>query len=99
MNSDEKNLKEQWTIKSVLTSEVKFVIGVVTIALGLVAPYYSQKQDIALIQKDIAIINTNHEAHIQDITKNIEEIKLEQVEQNKQIIENQQQIIILLNKK
>ena len=68
------------TIKKVLTTEVKFVIGLIVFVLGGVAPYYQMKQDIALIQKDISIINTNHEAHIQDILKNIEEIKKQEIQ-------------------
>lgn len=91
MDNNETNLKQTNTIKNVLTAEVKFIIYIITIVLGVVAPYYAIRQDIALIQKDISIINTNHELHIQDITKNIEELQ-------KQQIELQKQIYIILNK-
>lgn len=73
-------------IRSILTSEVKFVIGIVMFVLGVVKPYYEAKQEIALIQSSISNINMNHEVHIQDILKNIEEIKKEQSTQQKIII-------------
>ncbi len=86
-------------IKSVLSTEVRFVIGVITIALGVVRPYYAMKEDLALIQKDISVINSNHEVHIQDINQNIKEIKQAEINQNAQIIELQKQILIISSKK
>lgn len=79
------------TIKNVLTSEVKFIIYIITIVLGAVAPYYSIRQDIALIQKDIAIINSNHILHIQDIAQSMKE-------QQTEIKEMQKQIYIIINR-
>ncbi len=52
--------------------------------------------DIALIQKDISIINLNHEAHIQDILKNIEELKKQDKELDDKLDLQQQAIIKLL---
>jgi hypothetical protein len=69
------NLKQKSMIKSVLTSEVKYVIGIIVFITGVVAPYYTIRQDIALIQKDISIINTNHETHIQDIITELQKMK------------------------
>jgi hypothetical protein len=79
------------TIKNILTAEVKFIIYIITIVLGAVAPYYSIKQDIALIQKDIAIINSNHLSHIQDITQQMKENQSD-------IKEMQKQIYIIINR-
>lgn len=58
-----------------LRSEVGVVVSIVVFIFGVIAPYFTIRESIALIQKDIAIINTNHEAHIQDILKNIEEMR------------------------
>lgn len=89
----EQNYKEQSLIKSVLTSEVKFVIGVITIALGVVAPYYGIRQDIALIKNDVSNINANHEVHIQDIQQSIKDLQVTVTAQNAEIIDLQKQII------
>jgi hypothetical protein len=78
-------------LKTVLTSEIKFIIYIITIVLGALAPYYSIKQDIALIQKDIAIINSNHILHIQDLAQQMKE-------QQTEIKELQKQIYIIVNK-
>lgn len=91
MDNNETNLKQTNTIKNVLTAEVKFIIYIITIVLGAVAPYYSIKQDIALIQKDISIINSNHLVHIQDISQQIKE-------QQTEIKEIQKQIYIIINR-
>lgn len=80
------NNKGDNDIRSKLTSEVKFIISIVAFVLGGVAPYYSIKQDIALIQKDIEVINSNHMAHVQDLTQEIKDIKKEQLEMQKQIL-------------
>ncbi|MFA5050958.1 MAG: hypothetical protein WC499_02485 [Patescibacteria group bacterium] len=79
-------LKQESILKQFLTGEVKFVMGIVTISLGVIAPYYAIRQDIALIQQDISIINTNHEAHIQDILQEIKEMKTAEIELQKQIL-------------
>lgn len=82
-------------IKSVLSTEVKFVIAVLGFAFGVVAPYYTMKQDVALIQKDISNINSNHIVHIQDLTQEIKDIALEQKAQNERMIQLQEAIIRL----
>ena len=74
-------------IRKVLTTEVKWIIGVIMFVFGIASPYFGMRQDIALIQKDIQIINLNHETHIQDIMQ-------QQKEMSAQIIELQKQIII-----
>lgn len=72
-----------------MTTEVKWVLGVIMFVFGVAGPYYGIQKDIALIQKDVEIININHEAHIQDILQ-------AQKEQSAQILELQKQLIILI---
>lgn len=99
MENDNKKSQISDQVKSVLTSEVKFIIGIITIALGVIAPFYQIKQDIALMQKDISVINANHLSHLQDTQKTIEEIKVEQSTQQKQIIDLNNEILVLLGKR
>lgn len=84
------NINEKGIIRQVLTNEMKWLIGIVVFVFGIAGPYYSMKQDIALIQKDVSIINSNHEMHIQDIMQT-------QKEQSQQIIELQKQLILIVN--
>jgi hypothetical protein len=60
-------------VKKILTTEVKYVIGVATFILGVVAPYYNIKQDIALIKE-------NHFSHMESMTKDILKIQEDQKE-------------------
>jgi len=87
-------------IKSIFTTEfsgsVKWIVSIALFVGGIVGPYYKIQTDIALIQASIANINTNHEAHIQDLTQDIKEIKVQQVDQQKQIIELQKQLIVVV---
>jgi hypothetical protein len=53
-------------VKRILTSEVKYIIGIVIFLVGVVAPYYDIKQDVALIKQ-------NHMAHMETMTKQIED--------------------------
>lgn len=76
-------------IRSVLTTEVKWILGVIMFVFGIAGPYYGITQDIALIQKDISIINSNHEVHIQDLVQT-------QKDQSMQILELQKQFNQLL---
>lgn len=85
-------------IRAVLSTEVKFIIGVVGFVMGVVAPYYQMKQDVSLIQASIANINSNHEAHIQDLTQQMKDM-LVQVQHNQQNIQNlQTQNAVILEK-
>lgn len=61
----EQNNKENW-IRKALTSEVKYAIAIIIFVVGGVAPFYSIKQDVALIKQ-------NHLAHIEQIQKDIKE--------------------------
>lgn len=75
-------------IRAVLSTEVKFVISVIGFVIGVVSPYYQMRQDVALIQKDISIINTNHLSHTQDLAEKVKDIS--------EILQNQQSQIIIL---
>lgn len=83
-------------IRAVLSTEVKFIIGIVGFVMGVVAPYYQMRQDMALIQKDIATINTNHLAHTQDLAQSIKDtIKTVEAQQTQINTLNLQQAVIL----
>ena len=84
-NSEQNTLKISEIARGVLTSEVKFVLGIVLFVGGVVAPYYNQQQDIALIKQSISNINSNHEQHIQDILQELKEMKQTEIELQKQI--------------
>lgn len=66
------------------------------ILLYVFNPMAEVKTDIALIQKDISNINSNHEQHIQDIMQNIKEMKEEDKELRDKLDIQQQAIIKLL---
>lgn len=83
-------------IRSVLTTEVKLIIGIVVFAVGIVAPFYTMKTDIALIKQNIETINTNHLAHMQDLEQQIKDMQADQKVQNDKIEQNQMAIIKLL---
>lgn len=63
------------SIRSILTSEVKFVIATITLAATVGIPYFGMKSDIALIQQSILTIQNNHEVHIKDILEEVKELK------------------------
>lgn len=85
-------LKNETWLKKVLTTEVKYILGIIVFAAGVVAPYYEIKTDIALIKQ-------NHMSHIEamskDILKCVEEAKDLREDQNK-IIEAQAKMIELI---
>lgn len=89
MNDESKILK-------VLRSEAGIVVSIVTILVGIMVPYFNIVNDISLIQKDIAIINTNHEAHIQDILQSIKEMNAKNAEQDRDIQNSREALIKLL---
>lgn len=76
----ENDIKNTNIIKQVLTSEIKFIIAIITIVLGVVAPYYQIKQDVSLIKE-------NHYTHIENMQKEILELKAKDTEMQKQYIE------------
>ena len=70
--SDTEKIQTESLIKKVLTTEVKWVIGLIVFIAGVVTPYYDIKTEIALIKQ-------NHLAHIEtmqgQIKANSDEIK------------------------
>ena len=68
VNKAQSRIEEQRSMKDYLTTEVKFIIAIVGFVLGVVAPYYSIKQDVALIKE-------NHFTHIEAIQTQIKEMK------------------------
>ncbi len=85
-------------IRSILSTEVKWGVSVAFFVFGIAGPYYGLVQDIALIQKDISNINSNHEAHIQDIMQQIKDMQTKQLNQQDQIIVLQQQLLAALKR-
>jgi len=74
----EKLEREDW-LKRYLTTEIKYLIGIIVFVAGVVAPYYQIKQDIAIIQE-------NHFSHMEQMSKeiadngvNIKELKETQI--------------------
>lgn len=84
---------------SVFTANVKWMVSIALFVVGVVGPYYDIKTQIALMQASVSNINSNHEVHIQDITQEIKDMKAVEVDQQKQIIELQKQILVLISKK
>jgi hypothetical protein len=76
----ENDIKNTNIIKQVLTSEVKFIIAIITIVLGVVAPYYQIKQDVALIKE-------NHFTHIENMQREILELKEEDTRLQEQYVD------------
>lgn len=85
-------LKSENWLKKALTTEVKYIIGILLFAGGVIAPYYEIKTDIALIKQ-------NHMFHIEAMSKDIlkcgEEIKALREDQEK-IIQDQSKMIELI---
>jgi hypothetical protein len=88
-------MNESKILKAIRT-EAGVVVSIVTIAIGIIFPYFGIKTDIALIQKDISIINTNHEAHIQDILTRMEKNDLEETAQNDRLEQMNNALIKLM---
>lgn len=56
--------KKEDNLKKYLTTEVKYIIGIVVFVIGVVAPYYQIKEDIALIKQ-------NHMSHVETLAKDM----------------------------
>ena len=85
-------------VRSILTTEVKFILGVIGFVMGVVTPYYSLKQDVALIQKDISTINSNHMQHTQDLAQGLKDTITLVQSQQAEINELQKQNAVILSK-
>lgn len=97
-NRNVREIDEQGRLKKWLTTEVKFIIGIVTIVLGVVAPYYQMQTHLALIDASISNINENHEVHIQDIDQNLLTLTTTETAQQKEISTLQNELIGILGK-
>jgi len=78
-NTEANKAQTENIVKRILSSEIKYLIGVVIFLAGVVAPYYDIKMEIALIKQ-------NHYTHIENmmkqVEKNSEEIKELKKDQN-----------------
>lgn len=68
-------------LKRYLNDEVKFIVYVLGIGFGIISPYFGVKQDIALMQRDIATINVN----IQAILLKTDQLSIDQEKDEKAI--------------
>jgi hypothetical protein len=73
-------LEQDNAIKKVLTTEVKYIISVIVFVAGVVAPYYSIRQDIALIKE-------NHFSHMESMNKDILRLQEGKFECDKRYVE------------
>jgi hypothetical protein len=71
-----------------------FLTGTVfSFIMFVVIPQQETKTSIALIQKDIAVINTNHLTHLQTYAEEIKTLKEQEAEDEKEQTELMKQII------
>lgn len=67
-------------VKKVLTTEIKFVIGIIIFIAGVIAPYYSIREDIALIKENHFSHMETMNGQIKENSDNIKEIKTQELE-------------------
>lgn len=77
-------IKERVTIGTV-SFWLKIVGVTVAVIMFIVSPNYTNEKNIALIQKDIEDIKSNHMTHLQNYAEEIKNLKVEQVDQEKEI--------------
>ena len=65
-------------IRSILTTEVKFIIAIAAFVFGFVTPVYDMKQDIALVKQDLEFIKSNNTQRINELSIEVKENKKEQ---------------------
>lgn len=73
-------LHTQSLIKTVLTTEVKYLLGIVAFVAGVVAPYYDIRQDIALIKE-------NHFTHMEAMQREILGLQTDQAKNDERYVE------------
>lgn len=78
--------------------EIVAIVSVVVFLFPVVVSYFKIQTEIALIRQSIDNINNNHTVHIQDTLQEIKEIKVKDAEQDKQSIELQKQVLVILEK-
>lgn len=86
---------QQSVIRGVLTTEVKYIVGLIVFTFGIAAPYFSIRENIALIQQDISTIEKNHLTTTQELAQEVKDVDDEQTEILKLIYDLQKEIILL----
>jgi hypothetical protein len=86
------------TTKGIFRSELKWVFAIIAMLGTVVYPYFSIKQDVALIQKDIAVINSNHLGTTQRLAEQMATMQINLVENQKAVIELQKQTLVILQR-
>ena len=79
-------------IFGLVSDNIKLLMSVLSIIVGIVGSYFLLKQDIAVqsvrldnIERQITIINTNHLTHLQNYAQEMTQIKREMSDQNGRI--------------
>lgn len=79
---------------------VAWVAGTtVACVLFVIKPINEINTHLALVQQAQDTIKTNHLQHLQDIAQDLDKLSTIQSDQQKQIIELQKQLIVLISKK
>lgn len=89
-------MKEDTT--TAFNTNIKWLVSIAIIVVGVVGPYYKIQTDIALIQQAQETIKSNHLQHLQDLAQDISTMATVQSDQQKQIIELQKQLIVLIGR-
>jgi hypothetical protein len=93
-NTKANELQTENIVKRIMTSEVKYLIGVLVFLFGVVAPYYSIKTDIELIKQ-------NHLAHLETMQSQIKDMQVQITDMKRTEIELIKEIAkqgVLINK-
>ena len=83
-------------IFGMISDNIKLLISVLSIIVGIVGSYFLLKQEIAVqyatfsirldnIEKQITIINTNHMTHLQNYAQEMTQLQKEMSDQNGRI--------------
>jgi len=91
-------------VVNVISDRARLVIEVFLAGTGLMlwvsvmffSPLNDVKGDIKLIQKDINVIQTNHQQHIENLYKEIAQMKLDQKEMDARLEKQNEGLIRLL---
>lgn len=74
------------------------MVSIALFVVGVIGPYYQIQTNIALIQQAQETIKSNHLQHLQDLAQDIDKMATVQMDQQKQIIELQKQLIVLIGR-
>ena len=88
---------EERTIKKVLKENATALVWVTGVIFGfimfVVIPQQETKTSIALIQKDISTINTNHLTHLQSYAEDIKDLKAQEAKDEAEQTELMKQVV------